>query len=209
VVGVVGTVPYQGVRRAGVGAVYSPGGSVGLTGPILHVRTAGDPSQLVPLIREQIRLTDPGIPLTDFATGEGLLWASLRQPRHLSLLLGSFSSVALLLAGVGLYGIMAYSVHSRRGEIAVRLALGGSPGHVMGMVLRQGMAMVAVGLAVGGIGALVFTGVLSGLLFQVEPRDPVTLAGVVGLLSAVSLVACLLPGRRAVRVNPVESLQEE
>jgi len=209
VVGVVGTVPYGGVLTTDEGAVYGPGGREILSNPTLHLRAAGDPAQLIPRIRQEIRRIDPTIPLSDFATAETLLGESLSQPRHLSLLLGSFSIVALILAVVGLYGIMAYSVHTRRGDIAVRLALGGSPGTVLRMVIGQGMAMVFVGLVLGVAGALAFTRVLSDLLFEVKPNDPLTIAAVALLLASVSLVACALPGRRAVRVNPVDTLREE
>jgi putative ABC transport system permease protein len=209
VVGVVGTVPYGGVLTTDEGAVYSPGGREILSNPTLHVRAAGDPAQLIPQIRQEIRGIDPTIPLADFATGETLLEESLSRPRHLSLLLGSFSTVALILAVVGLYGIMAYSVHTRRGDIAIRLALGGSPGGVLRMVIGQGMAMVLMGLVLGVAGALAFTRVLSDLLFGVEPNDPLTIAAVAVLLASVSLVACALPGRRAVRVNPVDALRQE
>jgi putative ABC transport system permease protein len=209
VVGVVGTVPYQGVRNTTEGVVYGPGARQILSRPILMVRAQGDPAQLVPQIRQEIRGVDPGIPLTNFATAEALLRDSLQGPRHLSLLLGAFSAVALILAVVGLYGIMAYSVHQRRGDIAVRLALGGAPKDVLRMVISQGMTLVLTGLALGTAGALAFTGVLSDLLFEVEPNDPRTLVGVAVLLSIVSLAACALPGRRAVRVDPVSTLREE
>jgi predicted permease len=209
VVGVVGTVPYLGVRRADEGTVYAPGSREILSGPYLHIRVAGDPTTFVPRIREEIRAVDAGIPLTDFATGESLFRDSLREPRHLSLLLASFALVALTLAVLGLYGIVSYTVHRRRGDIAVRLALGGAPRDVWYMVIRQGMAMVLVGLILGSLGAVALTRVLSGVLFQVEAGDPRILLAVAALLMAVSLAACALPGRRAVRVNPVSALKEE
>lgn len=209
VVGVVGTVPYQGVRSSHQGAVYGSGVEGYLTSPILQVRASGDPALLVPRIREEIRRIDPEIPLADFSTGETLLRESLSQPRHLSFLLTSFSTVAMILAVVGLYGIMAYTVQRKRSEIAIRLALGGTQRDVLLMVIRQGMTLVGIGLANGTVGALAFTGVLSDLLFEVEPRDPLTLVGVAVLLAGVSLLACALPGRRAVSIDPASTLQEE
>ena len=152
---------------------------------------------------------DPGIPLTNFATGETLLRDSLRAPRHLSFLLASFSLVALALAAVGLYGIVSYTVHRRRGDIALRLALGGAPKDVWMMVIRQGMSMVLVGLVLGAMGALALTRVLSGLLFEVEAGDLRVLLAVAALLTVVSLATCALPGRRAVGVNPASALREE
>jgi predicted permease len=209
VVGVVGTVPYQGVESSSQGAVYGPGARGWLARPILHIRATGDPALLIPRIREEIRAADPGIPLTDFSTGESLVRDSLREPRHLSAILSSFSVVALFLAVVGLYGIVAYSVHQRRGDIAVRMALGGTPREVLGMIIRQGMALVLVGLVVGSGIALAFTGVLSDLLYQVEPNDPLILVGVVLLLASVSLISCIFPGMRAVGIEPASTLQEE
>jgi len=209
VVGVVESVPYLGMTRADEGTVYSPGAEMILAGPFLHIKAVGDPAALVPRIREAIRSVDPGIPLTNFVTGETLLRDSLRQPRHLSFLLASFGLVALALAAVGIYGIVSYTVHRRRGDIALRLALGGAPMDVWMMVIRQGMSMVLVGLVFGAMGALALTRVLSGLLFEVEAGDLRVLLAVAALLAVASLAACALPGRRAVKVDPAGALREE
>jgi predicted permease len=209
VVGVVGTVPYQGVRRADEGTVYGPGSREILRNPFLHIRVAGDPSAIVPQLRQVFRAVDPEIPLSSFATGESLFKDSLRQPRHLSFLLASFALVALTLALVGLYGIVSFSVHRRRGDIAVRLALGGSPRDVWTMIVRQGMVVVMIGLILGSAAALILTRILSDLLFEIEPGDPRILMGVGLLLLVVSLAATALPGLKAVRVNPVDALKEE
>jgi ABC-type antimicrobial peptide transport system permease subunit len=164
---------------------------------------------VIPLVRDEIRAIDPSIPLTRFYSGDDLLNESLQQPRQLSLLLGSFSLIALVLAVVGLYGILAYSVQQQRGDIAIRLALGGAPSHILSMVLRQGLRLVGIGLALGLLGALAFTRVLSDLLFEVEPTDPLALFGATLLLLVVSVIACGVPGRRAVRVDPVRALRAE
>jgi predicted permease len=209
VVGVVGTVPYLGLHRADEGAVYSPGGRSRLATPTLHLRTVGDPRDVIPLARAEIREVDSSIPLTQFSSGDELLSESLARPRQLTALLGSFSLIALVLAAVGLYGIVAYRVQQRRGDIAVRLALGGSPFEVFAMVMRRGLSLVATGLVVGVVGALTFTRVLSDLLYDIEPTDPTTLAAVSALLLLVSVVACGVPGRKAVCVDPVTALREE
>ena len=209
VVGVVGSVPYLGVGRIDEGAVYDPGGREYLASPVLHLRTTGESADVIAAVRAELRALDPTIPLTDFATGEDLLATSLTQPRHLSLLLGAFSFVAMLLAVVGLYGILAYSVQQRRGDIAVRLALGGAPSTVLAMVVRQGMTLVVLGIAVGTGVAIAFTRVLSDLLYDVEPTDPVSLLGACVLLLVVSMVACGIPARRAVRVDPAHALNAE
>jgi predicted permease len=209
VVGVVGEVPYLGLGGEGSGAVYQPDPARFSTAPFLFVRTRAQPEQIVSKVRGEVFQVDPSTPLTQVRTGEALLQGSLAQPRHLMLLLVTFSGVALVLAIVGLYGITAYSVQQRRGDIAVRLALGGSPAAVLRMVLRQSMALTVVGLLLGTIAALGLTRVLATLLYEVSPRDPMTLLGVAVLMLSVSAVACLIPGRRAVRLDPSSTLREE
>ncbi|MEJ2204858.1 MAG: ADOP family duplicated permease [Gemmatimonadota bacterium] len=209
VVGVVGDVPYSEAGQEGQGAVYMPDPRRGSTAPFLYVRTSGDPGGLVARIRTEIRRADPGLPLTDVASGEAVLHASLTRPRHLTTLLTAFAAVALALAVVGLYGVLAQTVQRRRPDIAIRLALGGSPRAVLSLVLGQGMTLVGVGIAAGLVVALALTRVLEGLLYEVSPRDPLILVGVTGLMLAVSAMACLLPGRRAVRVDPIEALRED
>jgi len=208
VVGVVGEVPYQGLGGEGGGAVYRAGAR-GLGSPYLMIRVAGDPAAVTSLVREELRRMDSTAPITALATGETLLGNSLTRPRHLSLLLTVFALVALLLAVVGLYGITAYSVQRRAGDIAIRLALGGSPSSVLSMVVRQGMGLAAVGVAVGVAVALGVNRILVDLLYEVSPDDPWTLLGVAALMLSVSAVACLIPGRHAVRLDPSSTLREE
>lgn len=143
------------------------------------------------------------------ATGEGLLRHSLTRPRHLSLLLGTFSSVALGLAVIGLYGITSHFVQRRRPDIAVRLALGGAPGSIIGRTVWQGIRITLAGLAVGLLATVPLSGGLSVLLYEVEPRDPLVLGAAAALLVAVSGVACLVPAVRAARVDPATALREE
>jgi ABC-type antimicrobial peptide transport system permease subunit len=175
----------------------------------LHVRTTGDSEGLVTRIREEVRLLDATLPLTALATGESVLRTALTRPRHLTVLLGAFSLVALALAVVGLYGVLAYTVQRRRSDIAVRLALGGSPAAVLSMVVRQGMALASGGVALGMVGALGVTRVMEGVLYEVSPQDPGTLVAVAALMLAVSALACLVPGRRAIRIHPATALREE
>jgi predicted lysophospholipase L1 biosynthesis ABC-type transport system permease subunit len=208
VVGVVGEVPYQGLGGEGGGAVYSPTART-LRSPFLMIRLVGDPAPVMSLARQELRRMDPTAPLTDVATGETLLGDALTRPRHLSLLLTVFALVAMLLAVVGLYGITAYAVQRRAGDIAVRLALGGSPSAVLRMVVRQGMGLAAGGAAVGLVLALAVNRTLADVLYEVSPNDPGTLAGVLALLLSVSAVACFIPGRRAIRVDPASTLREE
>jgi putative ABC transport system permease protein len=208
VVGVVGSVPYMGIGTSRLGAVYVPVANT-LSSPYLLVRASGDLARVTARLRETLHALDPTSPVTELATGDELLSESLTRPRHLSLLLSIFSAVALALAVIGIYGITSYSVQQRRSDIAVRLALGGRRGAVVGMVLGDGMRVAVPGLALGCAAALALTGALSSLLYQVSPRDPWALAVAATLLLTVSASACLIPGVRAVRVNPATILREE
>jgi predicted permease len=208
IVGVVASVPYQGVGRSALGAVYQPSRD-DFSDPWLMVRTAGDPRDVADDVREVLRRLAPSSPVTDVATGEEMLHDALTRPHHLTVLLGVFSTVALLLAVVGVYGVTSYDVEQRRGAIAVRLALGGPPRAVLATTLRDGLRVALAGLAVGVVAALLVTRVLSGLLYGVRPRDPVALMSASLLLLAVSALACLVPALRAVRVDPAATLRED
>jgi ABC-type antimicrobial peptide transport system permease subunit len=138
-----------------------------------------------------------------------VMHASVAQPRFLTLLLFVFAAVALALAAIGTYGVMAYSVAERRQEIGIRMALGAQGGSVLGMVLAQGIIVAGAGLAVGLIGALWLTRLLTSLLFDISPTDPVTFLGAPLLLAVVALAACLIPAWRATRLDPVQVLRQE
>jgi putative ABC transport system permease protein len=208
VVGVVGDVPFSGLGAPRQGTVYDP--YVSYDGGIfLYVRTAGgDPSAIVRAVRARLGGIDPSIPVTDVATADEALQASLTRPRNLTLVISLFSAVALALAALGLYGVTAYGVQQRRGDIAVRLTLGGSPRAALATVTRDGMAVAVAGLGVGLVASLAVTGVLSSMLYGVAPRDPGALAAASLVLLAISMVACLVPGLRAVRVDPASTLRE-
>jgi predicted permease len=205
VVGVVGEVPYAGVAGETGGTVYAPW--TGLAEPFIVARVGGEPAELVASLREELRRLDPTAPLTDIETGESLLGASFVQPSHLTLLLGMFASLAALLAVIGLYGVTAHAAQSRRGDIAVRLALGGTPGRVLGAVVRNGVVLSLLGLVAGAASAPAFTRLMSGVLYGIEPGNPVMLLAVVGLLAAVSLAACAVPAWQVVRVDPGTTLR--
>jgi len=208
IVGVASTVPYQGVGTSPLGAMYEPT-RAGLADAWLIVRTSGDPLASASAVRQALQQTDRSVPIVSMATGEGLLRQSLTRPRHLSLLLGTFSAVALGLAVIGLYGITSHFVQRRRPDIAVRLALGGAPGSVIGHTVWQGIRITLAGLAVGLLATVTLMGSLSALLYEIEPRDPLALAAATALLLAVSGLACLVPAVRAARVDPATTLREE
>lgn len=208
VVGVVGSVPYQGVGGSDLGAMYAPTDN-SLGAPFLMIRAAGDPQTVTAAVREELRRLDPTAPVTLVATGDALLDDALAQPRHLSLLVGLFSLVALTLSVVGIYGVTAFAMQQRRGDIAVRMALGGNPRSVLRMTVWGGMQVTLMGLAVGAVMGLGMTRILGGLLYQVGPADPRALAAAGGLLLTVAAAATLIPALRAVRVDPARVLREE
>jgi putative ABC transport system permease protein len=207
VVGVVGNVPYAGLAAEADGTVYAPW--TDQAEPFVVARVAGDPGALVGPLRAELARLDPTAPLTEIETGESLLGASLAEPRHLTILLTLFAAVAILLAAVGLFGITAHWVQSRRGDIAVRLALGGTPSRVLHTVVGNAMAISLGGLLVGALAAPAFARLLERTLYGVDGSSPAILVGVVALLAAVSATACALPARRIVRTNPGTALREE
>ena len=175
----------------------------------LAIRTSGDPHSMLPRIRRTLAAVDPDQAFYAERTMDDLLSASLATRRFNLQLLGGFAVLALLLAAIGLYGVIAFSVSQRTREIGIRAALGAKRGGIAILVLGEGARLGAVGLAIGLVGSLAATRVLRGLLFQVKGTDPATFIGVMVFLSAVVLLACYLPARRASRIDPVEALRSE
>ena len=207
VVGVVSEVKYVGLDRPDDGTVYSPMPPQSLS-RYLVVRTQADPATVVPLLREGVRGLDPSAPLSSVATIDGLVTQSLDQPRSLSLLVAAFASVALLLSVVGIYGVMGYYVQQHLRDIGIRVALGGTVGDVLRLVVGQGMRVVVAGVSIGVIVALGLSRLISSLLFGVGAADPLTFAGVGAALIAVALLACLVPALRAAGVQPAHVLRD-
>jgi putative ABC transport system permease protein len=173
------------------------------------VRTAGEPAPVAPDVVESIRQLDPNRPIDHIQTLAELRAETLAPQRLNALLFGSFALLALLIAVVGVAGVLAFAVTQRRRELAIRATLGAEPGRVLGMILREGGGLAAVGIALGAAGALGLSGFLAGLLFEVAPADPITFAAAGVLLAAVALVASWLPARRAMKVDPIEALRSE
>jgi len=175
----------------------------------LVARTDGDPIELIPAARSVIHSSAPDVAVSDVRTMEAVVSAGLAEPRLYLVLLAGFASLALLLAAVGIYGVVSYSVSQRRQELAIRMALGARPGDVLALVVGQGMGTVLLGSVLGLLGALALGKTLSSLLYGVQPSDPFTLACVALLLGGVALLATYVPARRAVDVQPLAALRED
>jgi predicted lysophospholipase L1 biosynthesis ABC-type transport system permease subunit len=175
----------------------------------LTVRTRGDPTALAPSVRSVLRGLDPTLPLGSVRPMEEIVRATAARPRMTALLMMVFAGLATVLAAVGLYGVLAYAVSRRVREIGVRIAMGARPGTVLGMVIRQGASLAGVGLALGLGAALAGGRLLSSLLYEVEPSDPVSLLAAGAALFAVALMACAVPAWRASRVPPAEALRSD
>jgi putative ABC transport system permease protein len=175
----------------------------------LLVRTAGQPSAIVPAIARTVQDIDPAQPVYQVRRLDEWLDESAAQPRFTTRLSGVFALVALLLAAVGVYGVLSYSVAQRTQEIGVRMAIGAERGQILRLVLRGGMAWVLPGIAIGLLGALALSRVLGALLFEVGPRDPITYSAVGVMLALVATLACYIPAARATRIDPVIALRAE
>jgi putative ABC transport system permease protein len=173
------------------------------------VRTLGEPMSLVPAMRGAVAEIDPNRPLADVKTVEQYMAQEVQYPRYYSMLLGLFAAVALVLAAIGIYGVMAYAVAQRTREIGIRMALGAGRPDVLRLIFRQAMLLIIGGLALGLAGAMALTRFLSSELWQVTATDPVTFAAVSLLLAAVAVAACLVPAQRAIRVDPTVALRYE
>jgi putative ABC transport system permease protein len=211
VVGVADDVLYGGLETGALPLVYVPyaQGAEGTMTMFLAVRTAGGPLALVPAIREQIAQVDGDQPVANIRTMDARVAASVEQRRMQMNVLGVFAAMAALVSALGIYGVMSYWVTQRSREIGIRLALGAAGRDVTALVLRQGFTMLAVGIGLGLIGALLITRVLRTLLFGVSVTDPWVFAMIVALLSATAWLAIYLPARRAARLDPLVTLRAD
>jgi putative ABC transport system permease protein len=211
VVGVVGDVRHSGLDAVETMQLYTPerqwffsDNSVALV-----VRTKGDPSALAPVVRKTILALDPSQPVTAVASMEQVIAQSTAQRRLALGAFAIFALVALLLAAAGIYGVLAGSVTERTREIGLRSALGAAPRRILGLVVGRAVMMAALGSALGIAGAIAGTRFLRSLLYEVGATDPLTLAGVVIVLSAVTIVACVVPALRALRIDPMAALRAD
>ena len=177
--------------------------------PNFVVRTANDSARLEGSIRNAVRELDPTLPVYNLWSMNEVVSKSMVQPRFLALLLATFSGIALFLAAIGIYGVMAYSVAQRTQEIGVRMALGARPLHVLRLVIGQSLGMLLIGVVIGLAGAFALTRLMRTLLFEITATDPLTYVSVIGLLTVVALLACYIPARRAAKVDPLIALRYE
>jgi len=208
VVGVVGDVRNTAIAQESPSLYYPMGARVAALMDVV-VRAGGPAAAMLPAIRQKVRDVDPALALANVRTMDEWLSASAAQPRLNALLLGVFAAGALVIAAIGIYGVLAYSVSQRTREIGVRLAMGSTPRAVIGLVVKDGMRVAIAGVAVGLAGALALGRALSSLVFGVTVRDPAIFAVVAAVLAAVALAACALPARRAARIDPMVALRDE
>jgi len=182
---------------------------VGLRNMTVAVRTTGNPLAALPALRQAVHSIDRNLPLSAVNTMDKLVDSSVGQRKLSMMLLGLFSAIAMVLASIGIYGVMSYSVAQRTRELGIRMALGAVRSRVLFLVVRQGMALAGAGVVIGLVGAFGLTRLLANQLFAVGATDPATFAIVSALLVTIALIASLVPALRATRVDPVVALRDE
>jgi putative ABC transport system permease protein len=209
IVGVVGTVRHYGLAEEGKIVVYFPHQQDADNGMFVVARTANDPALLAGAMVREIHAVDPSVAVYGVRTMQQRLYDSLARQRFSTMMLGAFALFALVLAAIGVYGVMSYLVEQSRHDIGVRVALGAQRGAITGMVVRQGMELAGVGIVLGLVGAAGLTRLMASLLYGVSATDAATFGGVALVLAAVALAATYVPALRATRVDPLVALREE
>ena len=209
IVGVTGNVRYAGLASDPAPTMYVPFGQDAFSAMTVVLRTPGDPAHLSTAARQAVREIDPALPAFGITPLREIVGDSVAERRFSMLLLGAFAIVAVFLAAVGLYGVVAYSVSQRTQEIGLRMAIGAQARDVLTMILGGGMRLAAIGVAIGLAGALALSRLLRTLLFGVQPMDPASYLLTAAILTIVAALACYLPARRATRVDPIVALRNE
>jgi len=207
IIGIVGDIRHRTLEADPFATMYLPVPSTQWTN--LTIRVAGDPLSLAAAVRKEVQAIDPDQPIAALRTMEQVVAESVGAPRYRTLLLGLFALVALLLAAIGIYGVISYAVAQRTHEIGIRMALGAQPRAVHRLVIGQGIRLALVGVGAGLIGAVGLTRLLASLLFGVTATDPLTFAAVTVILTLIALLACWIPARRAARVDPMVALRHQ
>jgi predicted lysophospholipase L1 biosynthesis ABC-type transport system permease subunit len=209
IIGVVGNIRRAALADQPRADMYFPFERAPAASTTLFLNTAGEPAAALPAVRTALRNLEPDIAIFGARSMEEIAGASVAAPRLAMRLLTGFAVVALLLATVGVYGVMAYSVRRRTRELGTRVALGASRGDIVWLVMRQGAGITATGLFVGLVAGLAASRSLSAVLYDVPASDPLSVAGAIGVLGLAALAACYLPARRAGRVDPARTLAAE
>jgi putative ABC transport system permease protein len=209
IVGVVGDVRQFGLGEDFVPEIYFPHAQVPYPSMTVTIRAEADPLALVGGIRSELAALDPDLPISNVRTLEQVLATSVAEPRFYMLLLTAFAGAALLLAAIGIFGVTSYFVAQRTGEIGIRLALGAAPKSVLMLVIGQGLGLIAAGVALGILGAVGTTRLLDSLLYGVSVTDPAVFVLVPALLTVAALLACYIPARRAIRLDPLVALRRD
>ncbi|MEP6491947.1 MAG: ABC transporter permease [bacterium] len=209
IVGIVADVKQRALKEDPSPAVYIPQGTLPENDVAFVVRSDADVSTLTAAVRRTVADVDPDTPVFDLETMEQAVAGSVAQPRFYTLLLASFAGLALLLAGLGIYGVISYTVSQRTRELGIRIALGATNDRVVRLVLGQGLVLTIGGVAIGLVGAYGLTRVIANILYGVTAADPITYAGVAALLLAVAWLASYVPARRAARVDPVIAMRAD
>jgi putative ABC transport system permease protein len=209
IIGVVGDVRLVGLDTPPEPTVYWPHPELVYSRMTILARTSGDPMAIVSPARDELRQMDAEEPMASIVTTEQLLSDSFSRSRFTTIVLGIFAAVALVLAAVGIYGVVAYTVAQRTNEIGIRVAMGAQRRDVLRLVLGQGSRLIFLGVAVGVAAGLLITRLMTGLLYGISATDPLTFAGVAFLLTIIALVACYVPALRAMRVDPLAALRYE
>ena len=207
IVGVVGRVKQYGLDADARIALYRPHTQSVARTLYIVVRTDADPSSLAQAVTREIRSVDPDLPVSNVRTMTGRIEESLVRRRFSMVLLGAFAGLAFVLAAIGIYGVMAYLVSQGTRELGIRIALGATPRAILGLVLRQGLVIAAIGIAAGLGAAILLTRLMRGLLFGIEPADPLTFAFTASVIALTAIAACYFPARRAARIDPLASMK--
>jgi putative ABC transport system permease protein len=209
IVGVVGSIKHGGLDEDPDFYLYRPYAQDTQLTMYLVVRTVGDPHVMVSALRSQVSALDPELPIYQVRTMEENVARSLGTKRLTNILITGFAATALLLAALGIYGVMALNVSSRINEFGIRMALGAQRSDVLWLVAKQGMLLMLAGVVIGLVAAFGLTRFIESLLFGVSSTDPLTFAAVTAVLAVVALVACYVPARRAMKVDPMVALRFE
>jgi predicted permease len=209
IIGVAGDIKSDGFESPSVPHIYVPLGQFAPVNAVVFLRSRGDVEHLGEAVRHEVESVNPNVPVHSISSMDQIIAKSVANRRFALELLGVFAAVALLLAAIGIYGVMSYSFSQRTHEVGIRVALGAQRADILRLALGEGMRIVVIGLASGLVAAAIMTRFFRSMLFNVAPADPMTYLSVSAILAAVALLACYIPARRATRVDPLLALREE